>query len=104
MDFSEAALLIAAVFAVTKLADKAIPALVGWKLQLVALLVGVGTTFLVAYSSYADAVKVGGKSLADVNGAALVLIGLLIAGGATVVDQGFKAVTNVGENNPDNQP
>lgn len=100
MDFTEAALLIAAVYAVTKLADKAIPALVGWKLQLSALLIGIGTTFLVAYSSYADAVKVGGKPLDDVNGAALVLIGLLIAGGATVVDQGLKAVSNVGDNNP----
>lgn len=98
MDFTNAALLIAAVFAVTKLVDQAVPALTGWKLQLSAFVIGVGTTFLVAYSSYANSVKVGGKSLADVNGAALVLIGLMIAGGATVVDHTFKAVKNVGQN------
>lgn len=98
MDFSQAGLLIAAVYAVTKLLDKAIPALTGAALQATALVVGIATTFLVAYSSYADGVTVGGKSLDSVNGPALVLIGLLIAGGATVVDQGLKAVTNVGEN------
>lgn len=98
MDFTNAALLIAAVFAVTALIDKAVPALKGAALQGVALLVGIGTTFLVAYSSYADSVSVGGKSLNNVNGAALVLIGLMIAGGATVADRTFKAVSNVGQN------
>lgn len=98
MDFTQAGLLIAAVFAVTALFDKAIPQLTGWKLQLAALAIGVGTTFLVAYSSYADTVTIGGKSLDSVNTAALVLIGLMVAGGATVVDRGLKALSNVGEN------
>lgn len=98
MDFTNAALLIAAVFAITTLVDKAIPALNGWKLQLSAFVIGIGTTFLVAYSSYADSVSVGGKSLDQVNGAALVLIGLMIAGGATIADRTFKAVSNVGQN------
>lgn len=98
MDFSQAALLIAAVFVVTKLADKAFPALTGASLQATAIAIGIGTTFLVAYSSYADSVNVGGRTLNNVNVPALVLIGLLIAGGATVVDQGFKAVSNIGEN------
>ncbi len=100
MDFSQAGLLIAAVFAVTKLIDKAVPQVTGALLQLVALVVGVAMTFLVAYSTYADGVTVGGKTLDNVNGAGLVLIGLLIAGGATVVDQGIKAVTNIGDNQP----
>ncbi len=100
MDFSQAGLLIAAVFAVTKLIDKAVPQATGALLQLIAFVVGIATTFLVAYSSYADGVKIGGKTLDNVNTAGLVLIGLLIAGGATVVDQGIKAVTNIGENQP----
>jgi hypothetical protein len=105
MSFTQATLLISAVFAVTTMVDKAIPALTGWKLQLVAFVIGVGTTFLVAYSSYASSVKVGGKALDTVNTAALILIGLMIAGGATVTDRLFRAVSNVGENIPaDNVP
>lgn len=100
MDFSQAGLLIAAVFAVTKGIDKAIPKLTGAPLQLVAFLVGIAMTFLVAYSTYADGVTVGGKTLDVVNTAGLILIGLLVAGGATVVDQLFKSVTNIGENQP----
>lgn len=98
MDFTQAALLIAVVFAVTTAFDKAVPALTGWKLQLSAFVIGIATTFLVAYSSYASTVSVGGKSLDQVNGAGLIVIGLMIAGGATVVDRTFKAVSNVGQN------
>lgn len=98
MDFTQAALLIAAVFAVTTLVDKAVPALDGWKLQATAFVIGIATTFLVAYSSYASDVSVGGKSLDNVNTAGLVVVGLLIAGGATALDRTFTAVSNVGDN------
>lgn len=100
MDFTQAGLLIAAVFAVTTMVDKAIPALNGWKLQLAAFVIGVGTTFLVAYSSYANSVSIGGKSLADVNVAGDFLIGLMVAGGATLADRTFTAIKNVGDNQP----
>lgn len=98
MDFTDAALLIALVFAVTTMVDKAVPALTGWKLQLSAFVIGVAATFLTAYSSYASTVKVGGKSLDNVNGAGLLVIGLMIAGGATLADRTFKAVSNIGQN------
>lgn len=98
MDFSQAFLLSAAVFAVTAAVDKAVPLLVGWKLQVSAFVIGIAMTFLVAYSSYGDTVTVGGKQLSDVNVAGLFLIGLLIAGGATALDRTYTAVSNVGQN------
>ena len=101
MDFTNAALLIAAVFAVTTAVDKAVPALNGWKLQVSAFVIGIATTFLVAYSSYASSVQVGGVGLDKVNTAGLVLIGLMIAGGATLADRSFTAVKNIGQNQYD---
>lgn len=98
MDFTQAALLIAVVFAVTTAVDKAVPSLKGAALQVTAFVIGIATTFLVAYSSYASTVSVGGKSLDKVNGAGLIVIGLMIAGGATLADRAFKAVSNVGQN------
>lgn len=98
MDFTDAALLISAVFALTTIADKAIAQLTSWKLQIVNELIGVAVTFLVAYSTYANTVSVGGIKLDKVNTAGLVLIGLMIAGGATIADRTFSAIKNVGEN------
>ncbi len=100
MDFSQAGLLIAAVYAITKGFDKAIPKLTGAALQLSAFVIAIATTFLVAYSTYADGVTVGKHTLDTVNGPGLVLIGLLVGGGATVVDQVLKSVQNVGQNQP----
>lgn len=100
LDFVNAGLLIAAVFAVTKLVGKMIPAVTGAALQAVALAVGIATTFLVAYSDWAPEQVIGGKPMDQLSTASLVLVGLMIGGGATIADQGFKAVSNVGDNQP----
>lgn len=104
MDFTNAALLIGAVFAITELVKRAVPALSGWALQLVPLAVAVAVTFLVAYSTYAHSVSVNGITLDNVNVAGLILIGLLIGGGSTVLHQTLGAVKNVGENQPVDLP
>ncbi len=98
MDFTQAALLIAAIFSITTLLDQAIPQLHGWILQLANAVIGIVVTFLVAYSTYADSVTVGKVTLDNVNVAGLILIGLMASGGATLFDRTFRAVSNVGEN------
>ena len=98
LDFTDAVLLVGAVFAVTAFFDKLIPALKGWALQLVALATGIGLTFLVAWSDFGKTQRVGGIQLDNMNVASLVLIGLLLGGGATFADRTFTAVKNVGQN------
>ena len=98
MDFTQAGLLIAAVYAIMQGIKKAVPQLNGALLQLVVFIVGIGVTFLVAYSTYADAVTVGGHTLDTVNSAGLILIGLLIGGGATVLNEGYGSIKNIGQN------
>lgn len=98
MDFTDAALLIAAVFAVTELYKRIYPASPPVITQAAVFVLGIAMSFLVAYSSYANTVKVGGLTLDKVNGPALLLIGILIGGGATLAHKGLQAVSNVGEN------
>ena len=98
IDFTQAALLIGAVFAVTELFKRVVPQAPNWVVQLVPLAIGIAVTFLVAYSTYGNTQKVGDVVLSDVNVAGLILIGILIGGGATVLHQGLGAIANVGEN------
>ncbi len=98
LDFTDAVLLVGAVFAITAMLDKMIPQLTGWGLQLVALVIGVSVTFLTAFSDFGATQHVGGIPLNDLNIASLVLIGLLLGGGATLADRTFTAVKNVGAN------
>ncbi len=100
MDFTSAALLIGAVFAVTKMVDLLVPQATGWILQLIALAVGIGVTFLVAFSDYGASQTVNGIALNDLNVASLVLIGLLLGGGASVLANTFNSVKNIGANQP----
>lgn len=105
MDFTQAALLIAAVFAVTQLFKQLVPQAVPWMVQAAAIVIGIAMTFLVAYSTYAKSVTVGDVTLDKVNTAGLILIGLLISGGATLAHQvGVKALSNVGQNHDTSDP
>ncbi len=100
MDFTQAALLIGAVYAITRAVDLLVPQATGWILQVIALVVGVGVTFLVALSDYGNTQTVSGIKVSDLNAASLILIGLLLGGGASVVHNVFTSISNVGENQP----
>lgn len=62
--------------------------------MLVVLGVGVGLAFLIGASDFGSSVKIGDKTLADVNGASLVLAGFAIASLARFAFQATKAVDN----------
>lgn len=62
--------------------------------MLVVLGVGIGLAFLIGASDFGSSVKVGDKTLADVNGASLVLAGFAIASLARFAFQATKAVDN----------
>jgi hypothetical protein len=101
MNFSQATLLVSAVFAVGWWADSLLPALkdARWK-QLLHLGLGIAVVFLAANSDYGDTQKVNNLVLSHLNGASLVLIGLMIGGGAGVAQGILKAVSNIGTNKP----
>ncbi len=80
--------------------DLAVPAATGWILQLIALVVGLGVVFLVAYSDYGTTQVISNIKLSDMNTASLILIGLLLGGGASVVATTFNSVSNIGQNQP----
>jgi hypothetical protein len=101
MDFQSAALLVTAVFTITQLIKRLLPTLSPAWTQLTVLLVGVAVTFLDAYSTYGSSQTVNGVALNNVNVAGLILIGLLIGGGATAFHTVFGtagAVANIGFN------
>lgn len=101
MDVTGAALLIAAVFGVTELVKRVAPSLSGAVLQVAVIAVGLGVTFLDAYSSFGSQQKINGIPLDKVNTAGLILVGLLISGGATVVHKVVGesgAIANIGQN------
>lgn len=101
MDWSSAGLLVAAVFAITEALKKVFPALTGAALQVAVLFVGLGSTFLVAFSDYGKTQVVGNIAMNNMNIASLVLIGLMIGGGATILHQvvgAGGAIRNIGQN------
>lgn len=98
MDFTQAALLIGAVLAITKLVDDVAGTDNEKRTTALHLIVGVAITFLVAYSTYGSTQSIGNVALSNVNVPGLVLIGLMVGGGATVTRLGFKAVSNIGQN------
>lgn len=99
MDFGNALLLVATVFLIVEFANQLIPNLDGRFKVLIAIVAGQLASVLVAHSGAWGAKQViDGVSLDKMNGAALVLVGLSLAGLAVGLKQGLKAVANIGEN------
>lgn len=100
MDFASAALLIAVIFGVvefvknTGLLDKTPP----WVTQVVALVVGVGATFLVADTAWAHEQVIGDKALDTLDTSSKLVVGIMAGLGATVLHVAVKAVRNIGQN------
>lgn len=103
MDFTQSALLVAAVFAVTEQIKRIFPNLHAAVVQIVSIAVGIGVTATLAHSTWGHTQIVNDVSLDKVNNAGLVIAGLMIAGGANLAHKLFGtngAVANIGQNKP----
>jgi hypothetical protein len=96
----EAVLLIGLVIAVTEFVKRVAPTLPSWATPVVALIVGVGATFLVGESDYASTQLIGGIALDDANAYSKLIAGILIGvgGAAGIAVPGIRGVANIGEN------
>lgn len=90
----------------------AFPKLTATHLVLLSIVIGIAVPFLVAYSTFGHDVTVGSRNLNDLNAPALVVLGLLGLGGASILNQtlgsggsnGTKgAISDIGENQRDPQ-
>lgn len=102
MDFTQAALLVVAVFTIVELVKRAVPAAtkIGWVTIVIALAVGVGLAFLVGASDFGGTQIINGEALDKLNAASKTLVGILVGAGAVGFDNVLTAVKNVGENQP----
>jgi len=101
MDFGQAALLIAAVFAVTEFVLRLVPNLDSRLKQLVSFVLAVGVVFLVRETVWAHEQIIGGQALDTLNTESAVLVGLLIGTGANVLHSIIGkggAIQNIGDN------
>jgi hypothetical protein len=64
------------------------------------LAIGIGATWLVGASDFASEQVVLDKPLDQLNFWSQMLVGVLVAGVASAGWQGYKAIANVGENQP----
>lgn len=96
--FAHAAFLAAIVFALVEGTKRVFPDLSPRATAAVGLVIGQAAVFLVAYSDWAKDTEVGGKTLDNVNIAALIAVGLLAWGLAVAGFEGLKAIKNIGAN------
>lgn len=96
-------------FGVVDRVKAARPTLTATQVVLISVVVALAIPFVVAYSTFGNDIAVGSRQLNDLNVAALVVLGLLGAGGSSVIHQvvgsgGSKgsggAVSSIGENQP----
>ena len=97
MDFGQAALLIALVYAITRWFGTIVTP-PSWVTPIIAMSIAVGAVFLVAETVWAPENIVSGHALDNLDWASKLVAGVLLGAGANVLDQGIKAVRNVGEN------
>lgn len=101
MDFANAALLLAVVYGLTTQVLSNLPANIAenktWK-TLIVNAIAIGGTFLVSATVWGSEQLIGDDRLSDMGGVDKVVIGLVIAGGASFLHNTLKVVRNVGEN------
>ncbi len=98
MDFSKAALLVAAIFGITEWVKANVPQIPVKLAGIVALVIGIGVVFLTSATVWADTQVIGEVSLSNLNVASKLLAGLMLGGGASFAHSAFTAISNVGEN------
>jgi hypothetical protein len=100
MDFGQSVLLVFATFALTKWLSSVVPNLDSRLKPILAMVIAIGLTFLVSETVWAPENIVQGHSLDELDGWSKLLAGILLGSGAVVLDTAFKAVKNIGENQP----
>lgn len=98
MDFGQAVLLVGAAYGLTKWVSALVPNLPSQMKPLLAMLISVGSVFLVAETIWAPENVVQGHSLDGLDGWSKLLAGILLGLGAVVLDTTFKTVRNIGQN------
>lgn len=100
MDFTKAAMLIGAVYAITEWlkANVDFPARIS---GLVAMVVAIGTVFLAASTAWAHTQVIGDVALDRLNVASKLFAGILIGASASVLHATFDAARNIGQNQGD---
>lgn len=98
MDFGSSALLVATVFLVVEFVSRIFPTLGPREKVIAALIVGQASTEIVAHSDWGVKQVIDGIALNSMNTGSLILVGLAVAGLATIGKQALTAVTNIGEN------
>ncbi len=97
MDFAHAGLLALLIFVLVAAVDKVVALPPAVKIPL-AFALGILVVVLVAASDFSHEQVVMNRPLDTLNGASQVVVGLLLGALATGIDQGLKAVRNIGEN------
>lgn len=88
MDFTKAAMCAALAFVLTDAIKRVLPAkLPAFVVQSLAFVVGIATIFLVGATVWAHQQVIGGHTLDTLNFGSKVVAGLIIGGGATVLDR-----------------
>lgn len=97
MDFAQAGLLALLIFVLVAALDHVVTLPPAVKIPL-AFVLGILVVVLVAASDFGHEQVVMDKPLDTLNGASQVVVGLLLGALATGIDQGLKAIKNVGQN------
>jgi hypothetical protein len=100
MDFSNAAILIAAVFGAVELLKALVPQVsLSSRLTVLSVLVlSVGATFLLGATVWAHQQVIGGHALDTLGVADKFVVGLFLAGTAAATDKAVHMVRNIGQN------
>lgn len=101
MDFGSALLLVSTVFLVVELIGRLVPEIDARVKVVIAIIAGQAVAFLTANSDWGPKQVVDGIPLDKMNGGSLVLVGLALAGVATIGKQALNTVSNIGENKGD---
>jgi len=101
VDFGNALLLVSTVFLVVEFVARLFPTITAREKVIAAIVAGQAATIVVANSDWGAKQVVDGLALDKMNGASLVIVGLAVAGLATIGKQALTAVTNIGENKKD---
>lgn len=88
MDFTKAFACMALAFVLTDAVKRVVPAkLPAFVTQALAFAVGIATIFMVGASVWAHTQVIGGHTLDTLNAGSKIVAGLIIGGGATVLDR-----------------
>ena len=101
MNTQSAVLLVGTIYALTEFFKRLNLTSDGRIVQVVSMVIAVGTVFLVASSDWGKSQLVDGKALDTLNTGSKLLAGLVLGAGANLLHTTVGAIKNVGENQPE---